>query len=290
MNTGIIFALLTAALFGASTPLAKFLSHQITPVTLAGLLYAGAGLGLLAWLLVSRIFFKHRNTEANLTRADIPWLAGAIVCGGVIAPIMLMFGVRVISAANASLLMNIEGVFTAALAWCVFNEKFDRRMLLSMAFIMAAGVLLSWQEGWGTGMAAGNILVIAACFGWAIDNNLTRKISASNPVQIVCVKSIVSAVVNLSIAFAMGEPMPAPKSIIWAGLIGWAGYGLSLVFFVLALRTLGAARTGAYFSVAPFFGVAVAVLCLHEQLANYFWLAGFLMCIGIALHMTEGKK
>lgn len=287
MNIGIIFALLAAALFGASTPFAKLLIDQIPPVALAGLLYAGSGIGLLSWLLVRKTLFKRVSSESNLTSADAPWLAGAVLAGGVIAPVLLMFGISIIPASNASLLLNLEGVFTALLAWFVFKENFDRRIMLGMAFIIVAGALLSWQESQAIGIPWGGLLVVAACFCWGIDNNLTRKVSASDPVQIACIKGLVAGAVNLTIAFAMGAEFPAATKVALAGIVGLAGYGLSLVFFVLALRNLGTARTGAYFSVAPFFGATISLLLLQEHPALSFWVAGALMGIGIWLHLTE---
>lgn len=287
MKIGIAFALLAATLFGASTPLAKLLIDRIQPVALAGLLYAGSGIGLLGWLFLRKALFRSTNGEASLTRGDAPWLAGAILAGGIVAPVLLMLGVSLIPASSASLLLNLEGVSTALLAWFVFKENFDRRIFLGMVFIIVAGALLSWQESQSIGIPWGGILVAGACLCWGIDNNLTRKVSASDPVQIACIKGIASGAVNLSIAALLGVSFPDWPHIAYAGLVGLAGYGLSLVFFVLALRHLGTARTGAYFSVAPFFGASVSLLLLQESPSLPFWIAGGLMAIGIWLHLTE---
>jgi len=287
MNIGIIFALLAAGLFGASTPFAKLLIDQISPVALAGVLYAGSGIGLFSWLFVRKVLFKRVRSETRVTRTDAPWLAGAVLAGGVIAPISLMFGISLIPASNASLLLNLEGVFTALLAWFVFKENFDFRIMLGMGFIIIAGGLLSWQETQIIGIPWGGLFVVAACFFWGIDNNLTRKVSVSDPVQIAAIKGIVAGVVNLTIAAFMGATFPAVTKIILAGIVGLLGYGCSLVFFVIALRNLGTARTGAYFSVAPFFGATLSLLLLHEQPTLSFWIAGILMGIGIYLHLTE---
>lgn len=282
MNKGILFAISAALLFGASTPFAKLLVEQVAPFTLAGLLYGGSGVGLLALLV-----FRRKSTEAGLTRKDMPWLAGAVASGGVAAPVLLMFGVSLIPASSASLLLNLEGVCTALLAWFVFKENFDRRIMLGMAFIILAGILLSWQESRGAGIPWGGLFVVTACLCWGIDNNLTRKVSASDPVQIACIKGLAAGVVNLSIAFAMNAAFPSPASIAMAAIVGLLGYGVSLVLFVLALRNLGTARTGAYFSVAPFFGATLSLLLLHESPTLSFWIAGLLMGIGIWLHLTE---
>lgn len=285
LHQGVLYALLAAALFGASTPFAKSLLGQLAPVTLAGTLYMGSGLGLLLFWLLRRV--RGTATEATLTRTDWPWLAGAIAAGGVAGPVLLMLGLTITPAASASLLLNIEGVLTSLLAWFVFKENFDRRIFLGMLLIVAAGVLLSWEQTAAGALPLGALAIVGACLCWAIDNNLTRKVSASDAVQIACVKGLVAGAVNLSIAAAMGATMPPLATAIGAGLIGLCGYGLSLVMFVLALRHLGTARTGAYFSAAPFVGAAVSLLVLGEQPGVAFWGAAALMAAGIWLHLTE---
>lgn len=290
MNRGILFALLAAALFGASTPFAKVLMGEHTaPILLAGMLYLGSGIGLSSWLAI-RAARKNGNTEtASVSRADIPWLAGAVVTGGIIGPVLLMTGLDMVPAASASLLLNMEGVLTAMLAWFVFRESFDRRVFLGMGLIVAAGMLLSWEgNGASPGISWGALYIVAACLCWAIDNNLTRKVSASDAVQIAAIKGMVAGLVNLAFSlFWLELPLPATREILAAGLIGFSGYGLSLVFFVLALRHLGTARTGAYFSAAPFVGAAISLLMLDERPESLFWLAASLMVAGIWLHLTE---
>lgn len=285
MNNGILYAVAAAVLFGASTPFAKLLVGDVSPVMLAGLLYGGSGLGLSVWMLLRR--FKRNEAIARLTRQDVPWLAGAIVAGGIAAPVLLMLGISFIPASSASLLLNLEGVFTALMAWFVFKENFDQRIFIGMMFIIAAGVLLSWQESLVAGIPWGGLLVVGACFCWGIDNNLTRKVSASDPVQIAAIKGSAAGIVNILLALAIGAVFPVSSLIAGAAIIGLAGYGVSLVFFVLALRHLGTARTGAYFSVAPFIGATVSLLLLHENPTPMFWVAGMLMAAGIWLHLTE---
>lgn len=286
MKPGILAALGAAVLFGASTPLAKLLTGALSPVMLAGLLYLGSGIGLLAFRTLRRR--AARAADAPLARADLPWLAGAILAGGVVGPLLLMFGLRATSGSAASLLLNLEAVFTAALAWFVFRENFDRRILLGMALIVAGGVLLSWQSGPGpAGSEWGAALVAAACLAWAIDNNLTRKVSASDAVQIAGLKGLVAGTFNSGLALAIGASLPQWSTALAAGLVGFAGYGVSLALFVVALRHLGAARTGAYFSVAPFFGAAIALWLLGEAADSFFWAAAVLMAAGVWLHITE---
>ncbi len=198
-----------------------------------------------------------------------------------------MFGITLIPASSASLLLNLEGIFTALMAWFVFQENFDRRIFLGMVFIIAAGVLLSWQEGQGGVMPWGGLLVAAACLCWGIDNNLTRQVSAGDPVQIAAIKGGVAGMVNIGIALIMGASWPTLPAMAQAATVGMAGYGVSPVLFVLALHHLGTARTGAYFSVAPFFGAIVALLLLHESPPLLFWIAAGLMSLGVGLYVTE---
>ncbi|WP_371867638.1 DMT family transporter [Duganella guangzhouensis] len=284
LHQGAIYALLAAALFGASTPFAKSLLGQVAPVALAGMLYMGSGLGLLLFYLIRR---GSKAERAGLTAKDWPWLGGAILAGGVAGPVLLMLGLTTTPASSASLLLNMEGVLTSLLAWFVFKENFDRRIFVGMLLIVAAGVLLSWDQATTHGMPTGALAIVGACLCWGIDNNLTRKVSASDAVQIACAKGLVAGTVNLSIAAALGQPLPGVSITLSAGLIGFCGYGLSLVMFVLALRHLGTARTGAYFSAAPFVGAVISLLMLGEQPQSAFWLAAALMGAGIWLHLTE---
>lgn len=282
---GVWFALIAAALFGASTPLAKLLLGEgISPVLLAGLLYLGSGCGLALWWLVrSRV----GSGEASLSRADMPWLAGAITFGGVAGPVLLMFGLAATPASTASLLLNLEGVFTALIAWFVVKENFDRRVALGMLAVVAGGVVLSWAGRPEAGVPWGPLAVAGACLCWGIDNNVTRKVSAADPVQIAAVKGLVAGAVTTGIAFAAGASMPDVPAILGAAGVGFVGYGVSLVCFVLALRHLGTARAGAYFSTAPFVGAAASLLVFREGVSWSLVAAGGLMGLGVYLHLTE---
>jgi drug/metabolite transporter (DMT)-like permease len=284
-TNGIVTAMFAAVLFGASTPLAKELLRNVSPMMLAGLLYAGSGLGLGAWLVVRRLR-GHAHDEAALQRRDWPWLAGAVLFGGALGPALLMLGLKSTPASTASLLLNLEGVFTAALAWIVFRENVDRRIFLGMCAIVAGGAVLSWTQR-PTGVPWGALAIAGACLCWAIDNNLTRAVSASDPVRIAAIKGGVAGLFNIALATAMGDALPAP-TMLWAtGAIGLAGYGISLVLYVLSLRNLGAARTGAYFSTAPFVGATLSLLLLRETPDIAFWIAGALMATGVWLHVSE---
>ncbi len=281
-------ALLAAALFGATTPLAKLLLGTMSPFMVAGLFYFGSGIGLAVTIAVRR---TRQNAAArkNVSRirwADVPWLFGAIATGGVAGPALLMLGLGTTPAATGSLLLNLEGVFTALIAWVVFRENVDVQVFLGMVAIVAGGVALSWHPG-AASLPPGALLVAAACACWAIDNNLTRRISALDAMTIACLKGLVAGSVNLLIAFRLGATLPSLPTTAAAMLTGFAGYGVSLVLFVVALRNLGTARTGAYFSVAPLFGVTLSLILWPEMPPLLFWLAALLMALGVWLHIRE---
>ncbi|HUQ73715.1 MAG TPA: DMT family transporter [Burkholderiales bacterium] len=280
----IAYALLSAALFGASTPLAKLLVGAVAPLALAGVLYLASGVGLGLWLLARRL----RGIEnAMLPARDWPWLAGAVAAGGIVGPALLMYGLRRTDAASASLLLNLEAVFTAVLAWVAFRENLDKRIFVGMTAIVAGGVLLSWEQAPRAAGMAGPLLIAGACLAWALDNNLTRRVSGGDAVTIAAIKGLVAGAVNLGLALAMGAYLPAPGALVLASIVGLFGYGISLVLFIVALRELGTARTGAYFSVAPFYGAALALLLLGERAGPAFWGAAGLMALGVWLHVTE---
>lgn len=289
MNTSVIYALAAAALFGASTPLAKVLGTEVSPVMLAGLLYLGSGLGLLLVRCVRDRGWK----RSGLGAGEWPWLLGAILFGGILGPVALMFGLTLTSGATASLMLNLEPVLTALLAWVVFKENADRRIVLGMLAIIVGGVVLSWPAGGGAVVSRswlGPLAVALACFCWAVDNNLTRKVSASDALYIAGAKGLFAGLVNCAIALILGAKIPAPEVLSPTLLIGFLGYGVSLVLFVLALRGLGAARTGAYFSTAPFLGAAIAIVLLGESVSLLFWLAAACMMVGVWLHLTESHE
>jgi drug/metabolite transporter (DMT)-like permease len=280
-------ALLSAALFGASTPLAKLLLRDIDPWMLAGILYLGAGIGLIGLKAASSAVGSGRRTESAIRGTDWLWLGSAILSGGVVGPVMLMIGLARSSAATASLLLNLEGVFTALLAWFVFHENFDRRIALGMVAIVAGGIMLSAGGAPAAGGILGPLAIVGACLAWAIDNNLTRRVSLADPVRIAMLKGCVAGAVNVTIAWSLGSGWPRPIVLALAGIVGFIGYGVSLVLFVVALRHLGTARTGAYFSLAPFLGGALAVVVLREPLTARLLTAGALMAVGVYLHLTE---
>jgi drug/metabolite transporter (DMT)-like permease len=282
---GVPYALGAAVLFGASTPLSKVLLGSIDPWMLAGILYLGAGVGLSA-LWSMRDVFGVRTVEAPLARTDYPWLAAVIVSGGMIGPVLLMFGLSRTSAGQASLLLNLEGLATMAIAWLVFRENVDRRLLIGASAILAGAAVLAWN-GTGLSFDAGGLLIAAACLAWGIDNNMTRKLSSADPVQIAMIKGLAAGAVNLALAFGLGANLPSAGLLAAGGVVGLFGIGISLVMFMMGLRHLGTARTGAYFSLAPFIGSALAILLLREPVSPQLLIAGVLMAIGLWLHLAE---
>jgi drug/metabolite transporter (DMT)-like permease len=284
--TGVICALAAACLFGSSAPAAKVLVGAIDPWLLAGLLYLASGVGLGLYQGARRLLPRSAR-ETPLGSRDWPWLAGAIMAGGVVGPVLLMFGLSSGSAAQSALLLNLESVFTALLAWVGFRENLDARIVAGMAAIAAGAMVLAWE---GRGEAALNwsaALVAGACLAWAVDNNLTRNISGGDPVQIAALKGAVAGGVNVLIAVARGARWPSLTLTLGAGFVGLLGYGISLVLFVLALRYLGAARTGAYFATAPFVGAVGGIVALGESPTPQLLVAAALMAGGVALLLTE---
>ena len=279
-QTGISASLGAALLFGAGTPLAKLLLGAVDPWMLAGLLYLGSGIGLAIYRGLSHA------PAVRLPRNEVPWFAGAILSGGIIGPVLLMFGLTGMPASGASLLLNTESLFTALLAWFAFRENFDRRIVLGMLAIVAGAVVLGLPSGARISAPWPMLALLGACFAWGVDNNLTRRVSLADATWIASVKGLVSGIVNLPLACSLGAPLPAWPNAAAAMMVGLFAYGVSLALFVVGLRHLGTARTGAYFSVAPFFGALFAVLT-GEPITMPLLLAGGLMALGTWLHLTE---
>ncbi|HEY6705387.1 MAG TPA: DMT family transporter, partial [Xanthobacteraceae bacterium] len=284
----VLAALASAALFGVSTPAAKALLGVVDPMILAGLFYCGAGIGIaMLRALAAPILNAPAARQQPLARRDYGWLAGAIALGGVAGPVLLMLGLSRTPAATASLLLTMEGAATALLAWFVFHENFDRRIALGMACLVAGAAMMSWSGTPTIESLAGPLAIIAACIAWGIDNNLTRKVSLADPLQIVQLKGLIAGPVNLLLGLWAGGSLPSVLEILVGGLVGFVCYGLSLALFVVALRHLGAARSGAYFSTAPFIGAATAVVASQQPLTIQLVAAGALMAVGVWLHVTD---
>ena len=279
-NVGVQAALASALLFGAGTPLAKLLLDTVNPWLLAGLLYLGSGVGLSIFRVV------RRAQRVRLRRSELAPLAGAIFFGGIVGPVLLMVGLVGMPASGASLLLNAEGVFTALLAWFVFKENFDRRIAFGMLAIVAGAVVLSWPgEAEFSGILP-PLALLGACLAWGIDNNLTRKVALTDATWIAATKGLVAGPVNLVLAFAVGAQLPPLLNVGAAMLVGLFAYGVSLVLFIIALRHVGTARAGAYYSIAPFFGATLA-LAMGDRISVPLIVGGALMAVGVWLHLTE---
>ena len=281
---GVPLALGSAVLFGAAAPLSKILLGTVDPWLLAGILYLGAGVGL-AVVHLGRGVIGLDSPEAPLRRADIPWLAAVVLFGGMLGPVLLMFGLSMTSAATGSLLLNLEGLATMGIAWLAFRENVDRRLLLGAAAILAGAVVLSWQGA--AQFDIGGLLIAGACVSWGIDNNLTRKLSSADPVQTATIKGLAAGSTNLVLALLLGASLPALTVVAGGLVLGFFGVGVSLVMFMLGLRHLGTARTGAYFSLAPFIGALLAIAIFRDAFSLQFVLAGVLMAVGLCLHLAE---
>jgi drug/metabolite transporter (DMT)-like permease len=290
ISRGPLCALLAAVLFGLSPPLAKLLIGRTHPQLLAGLLYVGSGIGLASILLVRRIAAPKAEARPKITGGEWGWLVGAIFFGGVLAPVLLMTGLVHSEASSASLLLNLEGVFTALIAWFVFREGVNGRVALGFGLILLGGVAISWTRGVGLSLSPAALLIVGACVSWGIDNNFTRKVSHADAFTTAALKGIVAGIVNVVLARSFGAEFPAAGNLVAALVLGFVSYGLSLVFFIVGLRHVGAARTGAYFSTAPFIGALIAGVFLHERLSLNVWIAGALMIAGVWLHLTESRE
>ena len=284
LSSPVIAAILAAILFGASTPFAKILVCASSPILIAGLLYFGSGLGLMLIRLIRDRGWSNPKLRSN----EWPWLFGAISFGGVLGPMLLMYGLTQISSATASLLLNLEAVLTSIIAWVIFKENADKRIVLGMFLIVLGGILLSWTHNTtNSGGWLGSLAIAGACLCWAIDNNLTRKVSALDSFFIAGSKGLIAGIVNIYLAYKLGSKLPELPMIITVLICGFFGYGLSLLLFIFALRGLGTSRTGAYFSVAPFIGAGIAILFFRELSTPSFWIALAFMGAGVWLHLTE---
>ncbi len=285
MHRGITYALAASALFGASTPFARALVGAVDPLWMAGVLYAGSGIGL-SIALALRHWGAAGRPVASITRSDRGWLAAAVIAGGVVAPLLFTFGLRDTAGATASLLLNLETAFTVLIAWFVFGEHRNARVVIGMALMVVACALLGSADGFGR-FDRGALLIAAACLFWALDNNLTRIVAANDAMLVAAAKGVTGGVVNIGLALALAGSVPSPTAALATGAVGLLGYGVSLVLFILALRELGVARASAYFSTAPFIGVAVAFGVLGEEPGLAFWMALPLMALGVWLHLSE---
>jgi drug/metabolite transporter (DMT)-like permease len=285
--SSIIQALIAAFLFGASAPLAKLLLGEVEPIMLAAFLYLGSGIGLLSIKLFQHINKKGLDNEAQIKKPDYLWLVGAILAGGVAAPIILLFSLRDTPAATASLLLCFEGVATTLIAYFAFKESISKRALWAIVLITLASILLSMNQNAKWGFSLGALGIIAACVLWGIDNNFTRNISAKDPLIIVIIKGLGAGSFSLILAIAIGNKFPAWKVVLGASVLGSLSYGASIVLFIRAMRGLGAARTSALFSTAPIAGIVLSLLLFQEFPSWLFLVALPFMLIGTLFLVNE---
>ena len=283
---GVLCAVLAAAFYALNTPLSKLLLVRVAPAMMAAFLYLGAGLGMCLWLLVTR---KSRaRTEQPLTRRDLPYTVGMIVLD-VAAPIALMTGVARTSAASASLLNNFEIVATSLIALVLVKEAISKRLWLGLFLVTLSSVLLSAQDIRAVSLSAGSLYVLLACVCWGFENNCTRRLSEKDPMEIVAVKGIFSGLGALIVAFVCGAALPDALSIVLALLLGFVAYGLSILFYIYAQRSLGAAKTSAYYAVAPFIGVALS-LALFREIPSGWFIAALIVMIAGTLCVTTAES
>ena len=284
---GAAAGLAAAALFGLSTPLAKLLLPGTGPVMLAALLYLGAGTGLALATAIRRRRGGAEQREAPVRAADAWLLAGVILCGGVLGPILMLGGLARVSATVAALLLNLETPFTMLLAVFLFGEHLGQRGRSGAALIVVGALVLTYRPGDMHGDVLGVLAITAACLSWALDNNLTQRLSLRDPVTTVCIKALAAGCFNLGLSMALGAPLPPPSVGLAALTIGFVCYGVSIVLDVHALRLLGAAREAAFFATAPFVGAVAAVSLLAEPLSVIEPVAAAVMAAGVALLLRE---
>lgn len=281
------FGIGAAVLFGSSTPLAKLFLEQIQPWMFAGLTFLGGGIGLLIIYLIRR---RLHVVTAPLRVEDWGWLIASTLMGGVLGQGLLMVGLSATSAAATSLFLNFEGVFTALLAWTIFRERWRWRVFFGVVTITIGGVVLTQVPDVQQALSWESLAIIGACFCWAIDSNLTNRIAQRDAVQIALFKGGVGGLINTGAALSIGQSLPPVSTLPVVLGLGFCTYGLMLLCFVLALRYLGAARTGAYFSLAPFIGAGIATIFLGETFTQSLTIAAILMATGAGLCLSDSNE
>lgn len=278
MNKAIFYAILAAALYALNAPVSKLLLQNVPPTMMAGFLYLGAGIGMTAMGLV-RSKTVHGSREMQLTKKDLPYTLGMVILD-IAAPIFLMIGLTRTSAANASLLNNFEIVATSLIALLIFKEKIGKRLWIAIGLITLSSILLSVEDASSFQFSFGSLFVLAACVCWGLENNCTRNLSHSDPLEIVVIKGFGSGIGSVVIGLAVGEALPLWGDILKILLLGFVAYGLSIYFYVYAQRDLGAAKTSAYYAIAPFIGVLLSFLVFRKIPGMLFFIALAVMIAG----------
>ncbi len=287
-KTAVLWAVLAAALYALNSPISKLLLGKIPPTIMAALLYLGAGIGLSIVRLVQRGMGKGQK-EKPLTRKDLPYTIGMVVLD-IAAPIFLMIGLTGTTAANASLLNNFEIVATSVIALCIFKETISKRLWGAIVLVTISSLVLSVEDISSFSFSFGSIFVLLACVCWGLENNCTRMISNKDPLQIVVIKGFGSGIGSFVIALVLGEHFSNWGYIVCALLLGFVAYGLSIFFYIYAQRYLGAAKTSAYYALAPFIGAALSLLIFREIPTISFVAALLIMIAGTYLASTDTNK
>lgn len=284
-KTGILLAILAAALYSISTPISKLLLESMPSTILAGLLYLGAGAGMAIFGLVSKSIGKSNNEE-KLTKDDMPYVVAMVVLD-IAAPILLLLGLSYATAENVSLLNNFEIVATAVIAFIFFGEKISKKLGIAIGFITLSSIILSFENLAAFEFSVGSILVLLAAVCWGLENNCTRKLSSKDPLEIVVVKGLCSGAGSLIIGLAIGERTERIDFILAALALGFVAYGLSIFVYVYAQRSIGAAKTSAYYAVAPFIGSFLSLIIFREMPQPIFFVALIIMGVGSYLASKE---
>lgn len=285
VKKGIVLAVIAAAFYAINAPVSKVLLDYMPPTLMAGFLYVGAGVGM-GVIALARKATNMKNTEATFSRSDIPYIIAMILLD-IAAPICLMFGLSSTSAASASLLNNFEIVATALIALLVFKERISLRLWFGILFITLSCAILSFDDWSGLQFSLGSLFVLTACVLWGVENNCTRKISSKDPLQIVLLKGIFSGIGSIAVGFVIGEQITVVWSVFAVLGVGFVAYGLSIFFYVYAQRTLGAARTSAYYAIAPFIGTALSLVVFREIPHYTYFIALVLMLVGAWLSSRD---
>lgn len=286
---GILFAILAAAFYAVSSPFSKVLLETIPPTTMAALLYLGAGIGLASMTGLQRMFgSKARTQEKPLTRKELPYTISMIVLD-IAAPIFLMLGLTMSTAANVSLLNNFEIVATSLIAMLFFREHISKKLWLGIILVTVSCLILSFEDWNDFSFSFGSLFVLLACLCWGLENNCTRKLSSKNPIQIVIIKGLFSGTGSLVIALLLGEKVNGSWNILWALLLGCVAYGASISLYIYAQRILGAARTSAYYAITPFLGAVLSLIIFHEIPNASFIIALFVMVAGTWFVTADSK-
>ncbi len=276
-NVATIYAILAAVLYAINVPFSKMLLNQVEPTMMASFLYLGAGLGMFVYSIASKATGKTTPSEP-LTKKELPYTIAMVVLD-IIAPILLMFGIKASHAANVSLINNFEIVATSVIALFVFKEVISKRLWIAISLVTVASVILSFEGAGSFDFNIGSLFVFGACLCWGIENNCTRMISNKSSIEIVVIKGTFSGLGSLIVALAIGESIPSILWMMCVLLLGFVSYGLSIYFYVMAQKDLGAAKTSAYYSIAPFLGVAFGMLFLGERPEIQFYVALAVMII-----------